>query len=479
MHRPSKSLIIKTDSYKVSHWLQYPPGTEQVYSYKESRGGLFPETVFFGLQYYLKKYLSEPVTLADIDYAEKRFAMHFGDKAIFNRKGWEHIVNVHGGYLPVQIRAVPEGLVVPTRNVLMTIRNTDDRVPWVTNYIETLLLKVWYPTTVATLSREIKKVIAHEMHLTGGFGLPLEYKLHDFGYRGVEVEEGAEVGGAAHLVNFKGSDTLAANEFISEYYADVEYMASNSIPAAEHSTISAWGEMRESDAFRNMLTQFGQNKNYAAVAVVSDTYDIFKACETWGTELKAPVLQMKNGLVIRPDSGIPHVIDVQVIETLDKYFGHTVNQKGFKKLNNVAVIQGDGVTLEEIQTILSALRVRGWSADNIAFGMGGALLQQVNRDTQKFAFKASAVVVDGRVREIYKSPISDPNKRSKRGYLKLQNVDGFYTTTAMSEPGKDCLITVWENGKLLVDQHFDGIRSRAAIDPEPETPQPEQEHEFA
>ena len=225
--------ILLTDSYKVSHHVQYPPGTEYLYSYWESRGGLHPETVFFGLQYLLNEYMREPVTMDEIDYADERFKLHFGNGQVFNRAGWEHIVNKHGGFLPLRIKAVPEGTVVPTRNVMLTVENTDPAVPWLTNYMETLLCQLWYPTTVATISREIKKNIGRYLEETGDLaGLP--FKLHDFGFRGVSSVESAGIGGAAHLaVGFMGTDTMQALEVAFNHYD--EPMAGFSIPAAEHS----------------------------------------------------------------------------------------------------------------------------------------------------------------------------------------------------------------------------------------------------
>jgi nicotinamide phosphoribosyltransferase len=450
--------IIRTDSYKVSHFKQYPPGTTNIYSYLESRGGTFAETTFFGLQYYLKQYLSTPVTLADIDYAEMRIEKHLGPN-MFNRAGWERIVNVHKGFIPVRISAVPEGTSVPTRNVLMTIENTDPELPWVTNYIETLLLKIWYPITVSTLSKEIKKVIKKYLEETGDV-TTLDFKLQDFGYRGVSSEESAMIGGMAHLVNFKGTDTMIALEGATEFYD--EDMAGFSIPAAEHSAITAWGREFEYEAYQNMIRQFGEGQLYA---VVSDSYDIYNACEhIWGEELKSQVLAANATLVVRPDSGIPHQVVRQVIEKLGDKFGYTTNNLGFKVLNKVRVIQGDGINLEEIIRILESLKIRGWSADNVAFGMGGALLQQMNRDTNQFAIKASSMIRDGKIRDFAKKPTTDTAKWSKSGRLKLIRTDeGILETVTTHEFGINLLQVVWENGVLLQDQKFADIRERANV----------------
>jgi nicotinamide phosphoribosyltransferase len=461
--------ILLTDSYKVTHWKAYPEGTEYVYSYLESRGGIYQETVFFGLQYYLKKYLTVRITHEMIDHAEKRFEKHFGDKSVFNRAGWEHIVDVHDGYLPIRIKAVPEGTVVPTRNVMMTIENTDPTAFWLTNYVETLLLKIWYTITVATLSREIKKTIKAYLDKTGD-PAGLLFKLHDFGDRGVSSVESAMLGGMSHLVNFMGTDTLISLEGAFEYYS--EEMAGFSIPATEHSIMCALGELGELRQMQRFLEAFGQG-NFPAIACVSDTYDIFRACsEYWGQELFKEVTNLNNGkvLVVRPDSGDPVTIVRQVVEMLAGKFGYTVNEKGYKVLKNVRVIQGDGITHKMIESILEELTKRKWSADNVAFGMGGALLQQVNRDTQKFAIKASSIVIDGRVKDIYKAPVTDNGKRSKAGRLKLMyNEDGVLETYASNVPGPDILELVFADGIVLKTWALTDVRHRAELPVEVES----------
>lgn len=457
------NLILRSDSYKTSHWPQYPPGTQHVYAYLEARGGfanslMRDEVVFFGLQYILKSYFSTPITMADIDEAEKRITAHMGP-GIFNRAGWERIVNVHGGYLPLRIKAVPEGTVLAPLNVLMTIENTDPELFWLTNYMETLLLQVWYPITVASISRRIKVLIKDFLEKTGDPS-GLNFKLHDFGYRGVSSQESAGIGGLAHLVNFMGTDTMIALETARVFYG--EEMAGFSIPAAEHSTITSWGEMHEVDAYENMIKQFGDGGLYA---VVSDSYDIERACdEIWGQMLKDKVLNAKATLVVRPDSGHPSTVVLSVVETLGRRFGFTVNEKGYRVLNKVRVIQGDGINYDSIKEILENLEKNNWSADNVAFGMGGALLQQMNRDTLKFAIKASSITRNGRLFDVYKDPKTDSGKRSKRGRLKLvKTEDGYQTFNVNESFGKDELRTVWENGKLLIEDSLATIRDRAAV----------------
>ncbi len=461
------SIIMKTDSYKVSHWVQYPPGTQVVRSYFESRGGEYDETVFWGLQYYLKKYLTQRYTQENIKAADKYWTAH---GMTFNRIGWDDMLAKHNGTLPVSIRAVPEGTVVPTGNVLMTVENTDPEFYWLTNWLETMLVKVWYPCTVATQSREMKKVWKKYLDETGD-AAGIDFKLHDFGYRGVSSEEQAAIGSASHLVNFQGTDTIAGPIMLSEYY-DAE-MAGFSIPASEHSTITSWGREGEIAAFNNMLDQYPTG----LVACVSDSYDIFEACKAWSSEpLRSRVLAREGTLVIRPDSGTPTAVLVDCLNILCEGFGYETNDKGYKVLpEQVRVIQGDGIDPEMQERILNHLKYHKFSADNLAMGSGGGLLQKMNRDTSKYAFKASEVVVNGETRPVFKDPITDPGKRSKQGKLMLlKNEEGFFTHTegilsdnhtfVVDERGSfDHLVEVFRDGDILKSYTFDEVRERAAI----------------
>lgn len=457
------NLVLNTDSYKASHWLQYPPGTTGAFSYVESRGGRYDRTVFFGLQAILKSQLGAPVTHAMVDEAAELLAAH-GEP--FNEAGWRRIVDVHGGRLPVRIRAVPEGTVVPTHQALMTIENTDPECFWLPSYLETLLLRVWYPVTVATISWQVKQTIRVALEKTcDNAAAELPFKLHDFGARGVSSRESAALGGLAHLVNFQGSDTLSAVLAGRAWYH--EPMAAFSIPAAEHSTVTSWGRESEVEAYRNMLTRFG--KPGALFSVVSDSYDLFHAVrDLWGGTLRQAVIDSGATLVVRPDSGDPVTIVAETLRLLDQTFGSTVNGKGYKVLNHVRVIQGDGVNPVSIAAILERIVADGFSAENLAFGMGGGLLQQLDRDTQKFALKCSAAKVDGRWIDVSKDPVTDPGKRSKAGRLMLltDGAGGYRTVAAPEgftpEPGwRDAMVTVWEDGVLLVDQTLAQVRANS------------------
>ena len=481
-----RSIMSRSDSYKGTMKNQYPKGTEIVRSYIEARGGIYAAVEFLGIQAVTQE-LAIPITQAQIDFAEKVWAGNgLGDH--FNREGWEYILKEHGGKLPVIIKAVPEGTVIPTKNVLCTIENTDPQCWWLTTWIETILLRaIWYPTTVGTKSYHIKKIIKQYLEKSGDVsGLP--FKLHDFGARGVSSAQSAEIGGAAHLVNFMGTDTIEALPYINEVYGDPLDSIGYSIVAAEHSTITSWGREHELDAYENMLDQFARKGSI--VAVVSDSYDIYNACKMWGTSpLKEKIIASEATLVIRPDSGDPLEVIPRMLAILAEKFGVTVNAKGYKVLNYVRIIWGDGINAQSLESILRTMvDLHGFSADNFAFGMGGGLLQQLDRDTHKFAMKCSAVAVreftpttrqlDGYYehesklvwRDVFKDPITDSGKTSKKGRVTLWKSGGEYVSSVIKPTGwadkavgewTEALVVYYENGELPFSQTFVQVRANA------------------
>ena len=417
--------------------------------------------MMFGLQAFIKDYLLAPITREDIEEAAEFFAAH-GEP--FNRAGWEHILNAHKGFLPLLISAVEEGSLIPVKNVLLTVVNTDPKCFWLTSYIETALLRgIWYPTTVGTNSFMAKAILLEALQKSSDDPAgQIGFRLHDFGARGVSSGESAALGGMSHLVNFLGSDTVEGVLAARRFYG--EPMAGFSIPAAEHSTITSWGRGGELDAYRNMLRQFA--KPGSIVAVVSDSYDLMNAVKNlWGGTLKQEVIDSGATVVIRPDSGDPETIPVEVVKALADAYGTTVNQKGFRVLPAcVRVIQGDGINEASLRVILKNLLAAGFSAENLTFGMGGGLLQQVDRDTMKWAMKASAVSRNGVWHDVYKEPKTDPGKRSKRGRLALvQSGDGFQTVRVEDLGARPNLLRpVYLDGKLLTDESFANIRQRAS-----------------
>jgi len=453
--------LLLTDAYKHTHWNLLPPKTQYVYSYAESRGvtdkGVPKETLFFGLQMYLKKYFEgQFYTLKDVEECDRELGLVFNTHEYFNKEGFLKMYEKYQGRLPIRIKAVPEGSVVPSRNALVTIENTDPEFPWIVNFIETLLLQVvWYPTTVASQSYGIRKLINKWAEKTGG-QLNNIFALNDFGLRGVSSVESAELGGMAHLAVFKGSDNLAAIPAIRKYY-NYDGFVLGSVAATEHSETIMWGKDHEIETYRHFLTM---NKD-GILSIVIDSWDAYHAVdEIFGKELKKEILERNGTTVFRPDSGNPPDVARYIANSLAKNFGYTTNDLGYKVLNpKVRIIYGDFIRYGMIDDILSALEEDGFSTDNIVFGMGGALLQGVNRDTFKFALKTSAVDIGGEWFEVSKSPVGDQSKKSKGGRFSVVFEENQYKTVPYNGvlENVDVLETVFENGKIVKEYNWEQV----------------------
>lgn len=455
----AKNLILNVDSYKASHWRQYPKDMTFGSWYIESRGGDSNFVRFFGLQAFLMEYLSKGVTIADVEEAQTFFAAH---GVPFPYEDWMYIARDLGGKLPVRVRAVPEGSVIPVHNPLVIVESTDPRLPWLPGWLETALLRaVWYPTTVCTMSWEIRGIIQAALEKTADDpAAELPFKLHDFGARGVSSLESAGLGGMAHLVNFMGSDTVTGVLFARNYYG--AEMAAYSIPAMEHSTVTSFGREGERRAYAQMIDAYG--KPGKIFAMVIDSYNREHAVsQIIGQELRGAIVASGATAVIRPDSGDPPFVVLRTVQQLEAKFGVTVNAKGFKVLKHVRVIQGDGINAASIRKILFLLEQWGYSASNVAFGMGGALLQAPGRDTQKFAQKLHLVSVDGLTYGVSKSPIDDVGKTSKKGRLDvIKDERGVRTVELEADENahhpQSILHTVFENGELLKRFSWEEVR---------------------
>ena len=464
------TMILKTDTYKNGHWKQTPDGTENVYSYWTSRGGRWPAFIFFGLQYYLKEYLIRRVTEEDVARARTRInALHGQD--IFNEAGWRKILDRYDGYMPIRIKAVPEGTLLRSQTAALTVESadpTDPDISFATNYVETLLSMIWYPCTVATQSFHMRQQRLAFTKMTGGDPNNIDFLLHDFGYRGSTSDESAGIAGAAHLaVGWKGSDNWAAIELAEKYYH--EELAGYSIPAYEHSTVTAYGRGEgEVEAYRQALMRFPTG----LLAVVSDSYDYYNAVSNiWGGVLKDMVMARDGKLIIRPDSGDPLIVDPWTLNELSAIFGSHLNEAGYAVLgeapgvmSKVGMIQGDGIDYDSHFDILRAVADAGHCTDDIAFGSGGGLLQKgLDRDTLQFAFKAAQVVVNGEPRDVSKSPVDGQAKKSRAGRMKTVQVIGDLPLTVNEEEdGKDLMQLVYDAGWLAPDQTLDEIRARVA-----------------
>lgn len=462
--RIDQNLITKTDSYKWTHHKMYPKGTEAVYSYFESRvGAEYPETIFFGLQYIIHKYLvGKVIEQRDIEVAASLAAVHFGNPDLFNREGWEYILNEHGGKLPLRIKAVAEGTAVPTGNVLMTVENTDPKCFWLTNAMESLLTHVWAPSTVATISHHILKMIGDYVEETGGDPSMVKFQLQDFGYRGASSDESAAIAGAGHLVNGLGTDTLPAIMLMMDYYY-AEFDIAYSVPATEHSVMTALGKKGEFEVVRNLLDKYPKG----ILSVVADSYDINAFVDRMGEEpFKRQIMERDGKFVIRPDSGDPVNTMVTLSRKVWANFGGTTNEAGYKVFDpHVGLLWGDGIGPHNIEEILVACEGARFCASNYVFGMGGGLLQKINRDMQRFAFKASAIKIDGEWHDIRKDPL-DHSKASKAGRFQLEKTKGkFYTTQILGEgkadSGANLLKTVFLDGELVKWYSLGEVRENA------------------
>lgn len=458
------NICLLTDSYKVTHHYFYPKGTEKVYSYLESRiGSEFNKTVFYGLQYIIKKYLEgQVVTQEKIDEADELISAHIGE-GIFNKEGWQHILEEYDGYLPIEIKAVPEGSPVNVGNALMTVENTDNELYWLPNYLEPLLLQAWYPSTVATLSAELRKLCNFYLEVTGSSKDNLDFMVHDFGYRGATSTESAMLSGSAHLLSFSGTDTLAALTIPENYYNDSN-LYGFSVQATEHSVMTSLGPEGEISQILNVIN----NAKDGILSIVIDSYNYRNFLTNAGksdSEINEAILKFLdkegNKIVFRPDSGEPVSTTIDCLNLLSKGFGSHLNDKGYKIFDlNIGVLWGDGLNYQKIRDILFAIKSDGWAASNVIFGMGGGLHTAVNRDTQRNAFKCSAQLRDGVWHDIFKNPL-DSSKKSKTGRFKLIKEKNSYKTVLIDSEGEDCLQTVFKDGKLLIDEDFHNIKNRA------------------
>jgi nicotinamide phosphoribosyltransferase len=453
-----------SDSYKSGHAFAYPPGMQFLSTYAEARSRKrWNYHMVMGLQSWLMKL--KPITTGDVSAMEDLMMKHCG---VFNRQGWDAIVNECGGILPLEIEALPEGMIVPVGTPSYQIKNTRAGFGWVPQYVETPALRaVWYASTVGTLSWHVKQSIRAALEISADESeAKLNFSLHDFGARGASSAQTAALGGMAHLVNFNGSDTIPALLAAQEFYgADV---AAFNIPALEHSTVCAWGEDREVDCYANAIDRFlTQRGPGSLLSIVPDAYDFRHAVDVHlGLTLRQQIKSSGGKVVVRPDSGDPAQEVVFALNSLAKNFGYTVNSKGYKVLAPcTGVIQGDGITEETIGQLLTTIMTNGFSVENMAFGMGGGLLQSVTRDTLGWAQKANAVTGGhGPWIGIQKRPATAASKTSKKGVqMVIENEQGIAEAAPLGSFGseRNILKPVWRDGELLVKWTLQDLRANS------------------
>lgn len=464
------NVLLATDVYKMSHMPFYPEGTTKVYSYLIARSDKkIPFTVFFGLQYYMENYLSQKITHAMVDEFLEYREMILGSNPPEVIKKMRALADL--GYLPLKIKAVEEGTVMPVKNVLMTMTNTHEDFAWVVGFTESLVLKIWNTITVASYSMKLRQLCEKYAKETCDNNLHVDWQVHDFGYRGVSSEETAALSGAAHLINFRGTDTVPAVKFLKQNYGATGLIGM-SVPASEHSVMCAFGQENELQAFHNMLNQ----NPSGIVSIVSDTYSLWNVLQNFGPILKDKIEARDGKVVFRPDSGNPELIicgdpsapegspeNLGAIRILEQVFGSSVNSKNKIVLNpKIGLIYGDGMYFERFERILERLNEMGYASSNLVIGVGGLLLQQHSRDDQGFAIKATYVEINGVGRNIVKDPVTDSGKKSHTGLINLYRTNGEYRTSDQQESDHfGVLQTVFYEGAITRKYTLDEIRKRA------------------
>jgi nicotinamide phosphoribosyltransferase len=485
----SKNPALLIDGYKVDHRRQYPNGTEYVYSNftpRMSRIKGIDKVVFFGLQYFINEFLikqwsenffSLPKKTVVEEY-QRRMDGYLGPNAVSS----DHIGDLHDlGYLPIQIKAMPEGTLVPIGVPVLTIVNTIPKFFWLTNYLETLLSNVlWKPITSATTAFQYRKRFEEHAKKTGYDRSFIQWQGHDFSFRGMSVNEDAFVSGAAHLLSFTGTDTIPAIGFLEDYYNcdSSKMLIGGSVPATEHSVMSMGERDNEIGTFDRLISELYPN---GIVSIVSDTWDFWKVMTEYLPELKDKILSRNGRVVIRPDSGDPvkiicgdnespysMITEAQkkgAYELLWDIFGGTVNEKGYKILDpHIGLIYGDSITIERQNEILDRLEEKGFAASNLVLGIGSFTYEYVTRDTYGFAMKATWGQVNGVEQDIYKNPKTDSGfKRSAKGLLRVDyNENGeikLYDQQSKSEEASGLLRTVFRDGMVLRSQSLSDIRA--------------------
>ena len=459
-----------TDAYKVVHWKQRPENMTTLYSYGEPRsGGKNRNIVFVGLQPILQEYFMNVPTKEQIDIAEQTCYSTFGTTEYFNRDVWEKVNQL--GYYPIKIKAVKEGTILPESNVCFTIESTKDWFAPMISHFEDALMWCWYSSAVATRGLNLYTAIEKEMIKSSSkvVDLIMPFAVNDFGLRGATFEQGAIMGGMSHLVFFDGTDNLPAIDGIRQYYGDSNI--GKSVWATEHSVATSFGPNQ--GEFEYVNTQLDNAPDTATISIVIDSYDAHNFIKNiiGSKEIKDKIISRKGRTVFRPDSGEPIINLIKFTELLANIFGYGLNSDSYKVINhNVGLIQGDGMTEESIPTIYKEYTQTGWASENFITGSGGGLLvENLTRDTQRWAIKASYAVIDGKEVDLRKTPATDTTKSSKCGKLKLHKTgDNKFTTLESSKERPemfgayiDELRVVFEDGVLENEQSFSDIRRTA------------------
>ncbi len=493
--------LITGDQYKQLHYLMSPPGTTKVYSNltpRKSRIDGVNHAVVFGIQYWLKEYLltqwneqffAEPWSKVQSRY--KRIADATLGPGLVT---FDHIKQLHElGYMPLKVKALPEGSLCPIRVPLLTITNTQDHAHWLPNFLETILsCTLWQPITSATIAREYLKLFRDAALETTGDAAFAAWQAHDFSHRGLSSLESACLSGAAHhAVGLTGSDTIPAIEFLETYYgANVEKeLIGASVPATEHSIMALGGMEDEIGTFTRLMDLFPKG----VLSIVSDTWSLPRVTTHILPLLKDRIMARDGKVVIRPDSFWTDPVDCicgfdgyhpqmdklneaerlsirkGVVETLYDLFGGTVNDRGYKVLAPCCgTIYGDSILIDRVKRINARLKAKGFASTNWLAGCGSFGYQYQTRDSLGLAVKATYGVVDGQPREIWKDPITDDGmKRSAKGLLQVTKGPAGYVLKDCATPAEEEaseLQTVFLDGKLTRETTLAEIRARVGAD---------------
>jgi nicotinamide phosphoribosyltransferase len=480
--------LLLTDGYKVDHRRQYPSGTTLVYSNwtpRKSRMAGVDEVVFYGLQYFIKKYILEDFENHFFKQPKEKvvtqYSRRINNYLSENQVGTAHIEALHDlGYIPMVFKALPEGVSVPLRVPMFTMYNTLPEFFWLTNYFETLLSAViWMPCTSATIAKQYRKVLDKYAAETSSIPTFVDWQGHDFSMRGMAGIEAAVLSASGHLLNFTGTDTIPAIDFLEKYYnanSDSELIG-GSVAATEHSVMCMGTMDDEIGTFRRLITEVYPK---GIVSIVSDTWDLWKVLTDYLPKLKSEILNRDGKVVIRPDSGDPvdiicgnplsknEVEKKGVIELLWDTFGGSVNDKGYKELiPQIGAIYGDSITVERATNICERLKNKGFASTNVVLGIGSYTYQYNTRDTFGFAMKATYGEVNGIGREIFKDPITDDGtKKSAKGLMKITKENNSYhlqDQATWQEEKEGELKEVFRDGKLLVDLSLEEIRRQIRL----------------
>jgi len=473
------------DGYKVDHRSQFPRKNQKCYTnstFQSARDSRYKDVAFFGLQGGLKElhqtwqdsFFGQPKELVLNKY-KRRINNYLGPDAVT----FDHIASLHDlGYLPVEVKALPEGTLVPVGVPVFTITNTVPEYFWLPNFLETILSSLtWQQSTNATIAFEYRKILqkaAEETNpeIAAGF---VPWQGHDFSFRGMAGPEAAARSGAAHLLSFTGTDTIPAIDYLEDYYnANCEKeLIGGSVPATEHSVMCMGGQETEIETFTRLLTEVYPNA--PVLSVVSDTWDYWDTLTVKATSLKDVIVARPGKLVFRPDSGDPVKIicgDSEApvgspqhkgsIQVLWDTFGGTTTSTGFKQLDaHVGLIYGDSITIERAEQIVAGLKAKGFASTNVVLGIGSFTYQYNTRDTYGMALKATYGIIDGKPVDMFKNPKTDNGvKKSAKGLLRV-NPDLTLSQQVTPEEEKQGLLeTVYLNGKLVRDESLAAIRAR-------------------